>query len=577
MKKFYKITKCIILAATFTAFCATSLAAQDLKKVVGVVRQQFTEETNAFFDKAEADFNDAGFDDYAKVIKGFRNDCWGTGFIYVASNGKNYAVTNRHVVPSKEKASIEFELEDGSFKKYENLEVLAFDENTDIALLGFPEGEKPFASGLVFAASKVQDGDDVWSAGFPGLGNEVLWQLGKGTVTNSSARIKDLINPEISTLIQHSAQVDSGNSGGPLLRRLSGNKYEVVGINTWKATYRDSTNYSIPVSVVKKFIDNYFEGSLVKDKELKTVLNDFLSTLNDEDKNIIDVSDFLAFAAVSENGVTDVVDAYRRASNANRQAVNAAFASNPVRGMATASVISIYKKFTAEDFSKNCEFKEPVEQTDGSYSVEFAAENESLKTIWVSENSKTGKTWKLLKIDDGETSNKSSKKKTTKTDKKKSSGSFYIDDPMNIYLYGGYIPYVTRAKGFAGMGLGASISIYNIEVETGYDGTLKGSSGKGVIPLNALFNLAVPVSNGEWFFIPHGGVGFGMVFNAPESDSNLGILFDLGLKAGYEFDSCSVFGFVEYRRTSSSILGFAFPDDGSQAYNKFAVGIGVGF
>lgn len=62
-----------------------------------------------------------------------------------------------------------------------------------------------------------EDGTEVWSAGFPGLGGKPMWQLGKGTITNASAKIKELIAPNISTIIQHSAEVDAGNSGGPLL------------------------------------------------------------------------------------------------------------------------------------------------------------------------------------------------------------------------------------------------------------------------------------------------------------------------------------------------------------------------
>ena len=83
-----------------------------------------------------------------------------------------------------------------------------------------------------------------------------MWQFAKGVVTNSSAKINDLLDSNISSLIQHSAQIDSGNSGGPLLIKSS-NKigYSVVGINTWKAFYRDSTNFAIPSSVIKSMIE----------------------------------------------------------------------------------------------------------------------------------------------------------------------------------------------------------------------------------------------------------------------------------------------------------------------------------
>jgi len=102
----------------------------------------------------------------------------------------------------------------------------------------------------------------VWSAGFPGLGSDPMWQLGKGTVTNARAKIKELLSPDISTLIQHSAQVDAGNSGGPLLTADSKSEagYSVIGINTWKATYRESTNFSIPASIIKSFVQRNIAG-----------------------------------------------------------------------------------------------------------------------------------------------------------------------------------------------------------------------------------------------------------------------------------------------------------------------------
>ena len=42
------------------------------------------------------------------------------------------------------------------------------------------------------------------------------------------------MNPDISSLIQHSAEVDRGNSGGPLLipSKTTETGYLVIGINT---------------------------------------------------------------------------------------------------------------------------------------------------------------------------------------------------------------------------------------------------------------------------------------------------------------------------------------------------------
>ena len=106
----------------------------------------------------------------------------------------------------------QFENSDGSISEYKGLEVVYSDEDVDFAVISVPAGFS--RKGLPFAANTVEDGEDVWSAGFPGLDGKPMWQLGKGNVTNSMARLDELLDSKISTLIQHSAQIDGGNSGG---------------------------------------------------------------------------------------------------------------------------------------------------------------------------------------------------------------------------------------------------------------------------------------------------------------------------------------------------------------------------
>ncbi|MBQ1725898.1 MAG: trypsin-like peptidase domain-containing protein, partial [Treponema sp.] len=225
---------------------------------------------------------------------------FGSGFVYVAPDGTNYIVTNRHVVSSCEKASVQFEQEDGSYKTYNNLKVLASDRDLDLALLSFPEGEKPFARGMSISSLAVSDGEEVWSAGFPGLGAEPSWQLGKGTVTNATTRIKALIDPSITTLIQHSAPVDSGNSGGPLLRKNSKGSYEVVGVNTWKINLRQSTNISMPVSSLKKFIEK--ATSTPAPQSLEKRIDAFAKELKEDELSCNKIEKFLSKKYVEKSG-----------------------------------------------------------------------------------------------------------------------------------------------------------------------------------------------------------------------------------------------------------------------------------
>jgi serine protease Do len=79
-------------------------------------------------------------------------------------------------------------------------------------------------------------------------------------ISNANARFPKSINDEtlMGPFIQHTAQVDPGNSGGPLLV-VQGNAaggYAVAGINTLRAAYRQAANYAIPVSTAQTFINN---------------------------------------------------------------------------------------------------------------------------------------------------------------------------------------------------------------------------------------------------------------------------------------------------------------------------------
>ena len=169
-----------------------------------------------------------------------------------------YLITNSHVVGIGKTVSLEFKngTENKDFKK---LPVLYQDDKADIALLKLP-GDKGWIAPLAFSETASNDGDEVWSAGFPGLSGLPSWQIGQGIVSNSalSIPVSEII------YIQHTAQVDRGSSGGPLLVK-NGNDYEIVGLNTLKVFERDGVNLAIPSSALKQAIENAGSANGVSD------------------------------------------------------------------------------------------------------------------------------------------------------------------------------------------------------------------------------------------------------------------------------------------------------------------------
>src|SRR5574344_744690 len=302
MPKYIKTTSLMLVVAML---CICSATAQ-LKSFVCIVRGNYSADSIKFMEAYRDELQADGFSTYAKTIDGYLKGGFGSGFIYVADNGKSYVIANRHVIMDAENADIEFENEDGSTKKFEKLSILKTDDDIDLAILSFPSGINPFKQGLSFKSDAVTDGQDVWTAGFPGLNGDPVWQLGKGTVTNSAVRRKELLDPAISTLIQHSAQVDPGNSGGPLL--VSSSKatagYEVIGINTWKYSDRQDTNYSIPSTAVAKFIKTalYPEKTTDDSVVIKERTEKFSSTAADKDSSFTGIAKYVSYEYAASQG-----------------------------------------------------------------------------------------------------------------------------------------------------------------------------------------------------------------------------------------------------------------------------------
>ncbi len=298
---------------SFFLLTAFSAFAQNLRDSVCIVREEFTDETKNWLKETADYLNKNGYKKYGEVLKNLDGSTFGSGFVYIAPDGKSYIVTNRHVVPSREMAVIQFEQPDGTYKEFKDLKVVSLNTDFDLALIELPAGASN--TGLRLATIPVTEGEEIWTAGFPGLVGKPSWQLGKGNITNATTRIPDLIDPAVSTLIQHSAPTDPGNSGGPLLRKRTGGTYEVVGINTWKVNSRQTTNLSMPVSLVRKFLAE-------KNEIQQKVSNEYLR----------------------ENGAADFIKILRTGSTDDRNKTLEVFSESPIDGLLEACRIQIEEK-----------------------------------------------------------------------------------------------------------------------------------------------------------------------------------------------------------------------------------------
>jgi S1-C subfamily serine protease len=152
--------------------------------------------------------------------------------VFIAPDG--YALTNDHVVGAAREAHIA--LPDG---RELPATVIGRDPATDLALLRAEGGAVPFVR--LEARSPIHAGQLAVAIGNP-LGFESTVTAGVVSATGRSLRGRD--GRLIENVIQHTAPLNPGNSGGPLLDSAGA----VIGINTAIIAYAQGLGFAVPAS-----------------------------------------------------------------------------------------------------------------------------------------------------------------------------------------------------------------------------------------------------------------------------------------------------------------------------------------
>jgi serine protease Do len=528
----------ILMSVCAGVFCFGQTGA--LRDYVGLINQTFHPDIVAYLGEFRDEFSKRGNQDAARSIDNYLKGGSGTGFVYVAGNGANYIITNHHVITQAYNISVTFEKQDGTKIKYEDLEIVAADEDMDIALLSFPRGGKPFSGGLAFLNRPVDEGEDVYSAGFPGLGATTLWQFGRGMVSNARVEFPENDNDEKSRImgpyIQHTAQIDPGNSGGPLLVPVQGVPagYAVAGINTLSARFRQAANFSIPMDRVNAFLAAAL-GPKPADEQprLQARLDTFIEGLNVPQAVYEHIAAYLSNVCTAENAKYALTEVLRNANRTVQRDIIQAFGYSPVDGMSYAVAWTIENAMRSRSGRIAISINTVVPNNKGGYTVTFAVNDGTISSEWINEYG----IWRIHAFGDFAAGDKSLVEKREQEDKDaqrlRTNYSFKAAAGFALPLEAGPA-FGAEAKFIFG------IFEYGLRFYT---------AGKSFTQIEGVSGLALPIRIKKFGLTPFADLGLGLAFKSPASEDKYDdsppfadVGFDISIQGGLMFTTAVVPG-----------------------------------
>jgi serine protease Do len=555
-----KVIFCLILmlVAGF-AFGQTTA----LRNYVGMISQGFHPDIVTFLQKLKSELDKRGYNAAARGLENYIKGDSGTGFVYIGSDKKNYILTNYHVISQAHTLSITFETVEGEKTKFSDLQIVAADEDMDIALLALG-GQNFFKEGLSLITRTIEEGEDVYSAGFPaGVGNTMVWQLGRGIISNASVRIPSGDDTEkmLGPFIQHTAQVDPGNSGGPLLVQARGvtTGYSVAGINTLKIIGRQAANYAIPVTRVRSFIDASMKLQTVDQRPiLEERVNAFIKGLSANKAVYTHIAQFLSNTCVGENAEYAINELMEKASKSVRDNV---FDRDIILGLSYSVAWTIENSLRSKAGSISVKLDSITPGEDGLYNVSFDVNGANVDSVWTNEFG----IWRIRKF-----GNIASGDKTLmgKKEKERKDATRLKDNPLLMVSAGLAYPFDVGAA------FGAELTIKGGKYfGVGFRGYF---GGKEYTQLEMALGPYVPIRIGSVAAItPFANFGAGLMFfknpnydpswygsNDKEASTALGI----SARAGFSFTTAAVPGLflqTAYQYNiylSQDVDKFLFPD-----------------
>ncbi|HEY8080396.1 MAG TPA: serine protease [Labilithrix sp.] len=315
-------------------FGSSSVSPAELRKNTVSIYVETPDRIATLFEGIATRMQARGKRELAQFFASQTGGAFGSGFL-VRKNGEMLVVTNRHVVDFADEAVLAVE---GSDKTYP-VEVVYADRVYDLAILAFREKPPPGIPGLELSSDGVHDLETVVATGFPGLDGHPSYQATRGQVSNE--RFAASSHGKTITLIQHTAPIDPGSSGGPLTSEAGA----VVGVNFIKFTGRDNAYLAIPAVAVAGVLDSAAESKKGRrsvpwlTQRLAESCGRLIGGLRKTDEPSVDVYDLITNDVIAERGM-ESLDAMAKTE---KDAWNL-FLENPTVAMRVAVAVRLWKE-----------------------------------------------------------------------------------------------------------------------------------------------------------------------------------------------------------------------------------------
>ncbi|MEK6782625.1 MAG: trypsin-like peptidase domain-containing protein [Bacteroidota bacterium] len=218
----------------------------------------------------------------------------GSGVI-ISDDG--YVVTNHHVIEDASTIEVVMNNNQRFYAK-----VVGTDPTSDLALLKIKASNLPFIK--YGDSDNVVPGEWVLAIGNPfDLNSTVTAGIVSAKARNIGI-LRDKNNLQVESFIQTDAAVNPGNSGGALVNL----KGELIGINSAIATSTGSYagySFAIPVSLVKKIMDDLLEFGQVQRGLLGVQITDVTAALA-EDQNLDQMQGVFVIRVNEGSGADDM-------------------------------------------------------------------------------------------------------------------------------------------------------------------------------------------------------------------------------------------------------------------------------